>query len=154
MLRPTKKLALVIEAIVDIALRSEKGLVQSQHVSDRMGLPKRYLEDVIQQLVRAGVLKGVRGPHGGYRLADERRNITVGRLIAVVEGLEEDDGGVPTSSSPLGENLIGPFWVELEGELMGILNSITVDDLCRRAKSIDGAAFSQRPRRIPAEAVA
>ncbi|MCB1971743.1 MAG: Rrf2 family transcriptional regulator [Geminicoccaceae bacterium] len=152
MLRPSKKLALVIEAVVDIALRSSDRLVQSQHVSERMGLPKRYLEDVIQQLVRAGILKGVRGPHGGYRLADDRRNITVGRVVAVVEGLEVEELDVAVSQSPLGANLIGPFWMEMKAELMDILESITIEDLCRRAEAMESKEH-KRPERV-IEAVA
>ena len=56
------------------------------------GLPRRYLEQVLQQLVRAGILKGVRGPRGGYRLARERRRVSVGEVVRVVQGLEEPVG--------------------------------------------------------------
>ena len=77
--------------------------MQSQDIARRLGLPRRYLEQVLQQLVRAGVLKGVRGPRGGYRLARERRRVTVGEIVRVVQGLEEpvgEDG--PVSDSALG----------------------------------------------------
>ncbi|MEZ5825627.1 MAG: hypothetical protein R3C97_13080 [Geminicoccaceae bacterium] len=79
------------------------------------------------------MLQGVRGPHGGYRLADERRNITVGWIIAVVEGLEEDDSGVPTSTASW-RKPHRPALGRTRGELMGIL-TITVEDLCQRAQA-------------------
>ena len=72
MLRPSKKLALALEAVVDVAYHGGAEPVQSQDIARRLVLPRRYLEQVLQQLVRAGVLKGVRGPKGGYRLARER----------------------------------------------------------------------------------
>ena len=79
MLKPSKKLALALEAVVDVAYHGGAEPVQSQDIARRLGLPRRYLEQVLQQLVRAGVLKGVRGPRGGYRLARERRRVTRGR---------------------------------------------------------------------------
>ena len=76
MLRLTKKLLFAIEAVLDIAYNAGTLPVQSGEITRRQGIPRRYLEQVLQQLVRAGVLQGVRGPRGGYRLARERRRIT------------------------------------------------------------------------------
>jgi Rrf2 family protein len=69
MLRPSKKLVLALEAVTDIAYHGGPEPVQSQDIARRLMLPRRYLEQVMQQLVRAGILRGVRGPRGGYRLA-------------------------------------------------------------------------------------
>ena len=77
--------------------------MQSSEITRRQGIPRRYLEQVLQQLVRAGVLSGVRGPRGGYRLARERRRISVGEIVRVVRALEsgEDpiEGDRPAPSS-------------------------------------------------------
>jgi Rrf2 family transcriptional regulator, iron-sulfur cluster assembly transcription factor len=136
MLRPSKKLALALEAVVDVAYHGGAEPVQSQDIARRLGLPRRYLEQVLQQLVRAGVLKGVRGPRGGYRLARERRRVSVGEIVRVVQGLEEpvgEDG--PVSDSALGTRVIGPFWEELEQDLMARLDAVSIEDLCREAES-------------------
>ena len=135
MLRPSKKLALALEAVVDIAFHGGSEPVQSQDIARRLGLPRRYLEQVMQQLVRAGVLKGVRGPRGGYRLARERRRISVGEVVRVVQGLEEpvgDDG--PLSESALGTRVIGPFWEQIEADLMDRLDGVSIEDLCREGE--------------------
>jgi Rrf2 family iron-sulfur cluster assembly transcriptional regulator len=78
MVRLTKKLLFAIEAVLDIAYNAGDLPVQSGEITRRQGIPRRYLEQVLQQLVRASVLAGVRGPRGGYRLARERRRITLG----------------------------------------------------------------------------
>lgn len=52
-----------------------------------MGLSERYLEKVMQELVRAGILKGVRGPRGGYLLARDAADITVGEIVRAAERL-------------------------------------------------------------------
>lgn len=145
MLRPSKKLALALEAVVDVAYHGGAEPVQSQDIARRLGLPRRYLEQVLQQLVRAGVLKGVRGPKGGYRLARERRRVSVGEIVRVVHGMEEavgDEAG--PSESALGIQVIGPFWEEVESDLMVRLDAATVEDLCREA---EGQAVESEGRR-------
>src|SRR4051794_41954057 len=93
MLKPSKKLALALEAVVDVAYHGGAEPVQSQDIARRLGLPRRYLEQVLQQLVRAAVLKGVRGPRGGYRLARGRRRASGGEIVGGGEGREEPGGG-------------------------------------------------------------
>ena len=65
MLRLSKKLMFAIEAVLDIAYNAGAQPVQSREINSRQGIPRRYLEPVLQQLVRAGILEGVRGPRGG-----------------------------------------------------------------------------------------
>src|SRR4051812_50078221 len=93
MLKPSKKLALALEAVVDVAYHGGAEPVQSQDIARRLGLPRRYLEQVLQQLVRAGVLKGVRGPRGGYRLAPGRRRGGGGGIGGGGEGVGGAGGG-------------------------------------------------------------
>lgn len=91
MLRLSKKTLLALEAVVDVAYNARPDPVQSKEITKRQGIPQRYLEQVMQQLVREGVLKGVRGPRGGYRLARERRRITVGEIVRIVGAMEAAD---------------------------------------------------------------
>ena len=135
MLKPSKKLALALEAVVDIAYHGGSEPVQSHDIARRLGLPRRYLEQVMQQLVRAGILRGVRGPRGGYRLARERRRISVAEVVRVVQGLEEPEGADrPLSDSALGTKVIGPFWEGLETELITRLEAVSIEELCQRAE--------------------
>ena len=83
MLKLSRKTLLALEAVIDIAFNGRPEPVQAKEITARQGVPQRYLEQVMQQLVRAGVLKGVRGPRGGYRLAKERRRISVGEVVRV-----------------------------------------------------------------------
>ena len=65
MLKLSKKMLFAIEAVVDIAYNAAGEPVQSRDITARQGIPKRYLEQTLQQLVRADILVGVRGPRGG-----------------------------------------------------------------------------------------
>lgn len=134
--RPSKKLVLTLTAVTDIAYHGGSEPVQSQDIARRLDLPRRYLEQVMQQLVRAGILRGVRGPRGGYRLARERRRVSVGDVVRVVRGIdEESQHEEPGPSSELGTKVIGPFWAATEQDLMDRLDRVTIDDLCRRAET-------------------
>jgi len=135
MFRLSKKLLFAIEAVVDIAYNAGGTPVQSSEITRRQGIPRRYLEQVLQQLVRAGILSGVRGPRGGYRLARERRRITIGQIVRVIRTM--DNAGDPLedpSGSDLGRRIVRPLWQEVQEDMMRRLDEITIDDLCRQAQ--------------------
>jgi Rrf2 family iron-sulfur cluster assembly transcriptional regulator len=134
MLRPSKKMLYAIEAVLDIAYHAGGEPVQSREITRRQGIPKRYLEQTLQQLVRAGLLTGVRGPRGGYRLARERRRISVGEIVRVVRALEAgEERADEQPSSALGLQVIHPMWNALQDEIMHRLDGITIDELCLNA---------------------
>ncbi len=132
MIKPSKKVALAVEAVVDIAYHGTSEPVQSQDIGRRLNLPRRYLEQVMQQLVKAGILRGVRGPRGGYRLARERRRITVADIIHVVEAGEAEPAIL--SASDLGQRVMTPFWEENEQAMLARLGAVTIEDLCHTAE--------------------
>ena len=134
MLRLTKKMLFGIEAVLDIAYNAGNAPVQSGEITSRQGIPRRYLEQVLQQLVRAGILEGVRGPRGGYRLARERRRITVGEIARVVGSVEQGEDPLEgETGSELGRRVVRPLWAELQQELMRRLDTVTIEELCTRA---------------------
>jgi len=145
MFKLTKKMRFALEAVVDIAYNSRPEPVQSREITRRQGIPKRYLEQVMQQLVHANILKGVRGPRGGYTLARERRRISVGEIVTVVGEIENANGEEIETSSTLGAKVIGPLWDTVQDEMMTRLNSITVEDLCRSALEANVSPESARP---------
>ena len=135
MLRISRKTLLAIEAVVDIALHARPDPVQSREVTRRQGVPQRYLEQVMQQLVHHGILRGVRGPKGGYILARERRRISLGEIVRIVDGAERPGDDDAISKSPLSTEIVVPLWADLEGELLARLDSITVEKLCEEAQA-------------------
>ncbi len=133
MLRLPRKMMFAVEAVLDIAFHGSIRPVQSSEITSRQGIPRRYLEQVLQQLVRAGVLAGVRGPRGGYRLARERRRISVGEIVRVLGALDQGRDDEPDSGSDLGRLVVQPLWQQMEEECLSRLDAITIDDLCRQA---------------------
>lgn len=134
MIRLNKKLLFAIEAVLDIAYNGGLAPVRSSEITSRQGIPRRYLEPVLQELVRHNVLIGIRGPSGGYRLARERRRVSIGDIVRTVRGLETVEDPIDAGAgSALGHEVLRPLWLELQDETMRRLDALTLEDLCTRA---------------------
>ncbi len=133
--RLSKKTMFAIEAVLDIAMNAGDQPVRSGDITRRQNIPKRYLEQVLQHLVREGVLAGKRGPRGGYMLGRERRRISLGDIIRVVQQLEaETEPQDETVGSPLAHMVVWPTWNRLREEVMSRMDAITIEDMVRDAR--------------------
>jgi Rrf2 family protein len=121
---------LALAAVADIALHARPQPVAAKTLAGRLDLPPRHLETLLQALVRADILKGIRGPRGGYELARERRRISAAEVIRAVL-----NGEAPESKTESGfvDAVIGPL-IERAGQaFLGELELVTIDDICRQA---------------------
>lgn len=137
----SRRSMLGIAAVVDIAHHARPAPVAAKALAGRHALPPRHLETLLQALVRHGILKGVRGPRGGYELAKERRRITAGDIVrAAMTAAALDDE--PSPSSRLVDQVIGPAVTRASDAFLTELDRITVDDLVRDAegKGVFGGA--------------
>jgi Rrf2 family protein len=133
--RLSKKTIFAVEAVLDVAMNAGDLPVRSGDVTRRQNIPKRYLEQVLQHLVREGILAGKRGPRGGYVLGRERRRITLGDIVRVVRQLEaETEPQDETVGSPLAHMVVWPTWNRLRDEIMARMDAITIEDMVREAR--------------------
>ena len=136
MLRLSRKTMLALEAVLDVAYNARPQPVQSKDITARQGIPQRYLEQVMQQLVHYGILKGVRGPKGGYTLARERRRITVGDVVRIVDQLDAEADSEPVSKAELGDKVVAPLWADTRDAILTRLDKVSMEDLCNRARKL------------------
>jgi Rrf2 family transcriptional regulator, iron-sulfur cluster assembly transcription factor len=123
-----------IAAVVDIAVHGRGGPVAAKLLAARHNLPPRHLETLLQALVRAGILKGVRGPRGGYELAKERRKVTAGDIVrAAMMAQAEDEIEHPEPQSRLVDQVISPAVRGAGTSFLRSLDAFSVEDLCRQA---------------------
>jgi len=124
---------LALAAVVDIAIHARPLPVAAKALAARLELPPRHIEALLQSLVHANILKGVRGPRGGYELARERRRITA---ASVLRAVSSENGGGEAQHCPLVKQLVAPI-VEAAGKaFLDELDTITIDDICRRAEDL------------------
>jgi len=130
----SRRSMLSIAAVVDIALHARPLPVAAKVLAERHSLPPRHLETVLQALVRHGILKGVRGPRGGYELARERRRISAGEVVRAAMTVTGEDGLPPMPDSRLVDDVVGPAVRSASEAFLAQLDAITIDDLCRSAE--------------------
>ena len=88
----SRKSLLAVAAVIDVAVHGQEHPVSAKALAARHSLPARHLEPVLQALVRMGILKGIRGPRGGYELARERKRITADEILRAA-GIESEISG-------------------------------------------------------------
>jgi Rrf2 family iron-sulfur cluster assembly transcriptional regulator len=131
----SRRSLLAIAAVVDIALHARPMPVAAKSLAARHNLPPRHLETVLQALVRHGILKGVRGPRGGYELARERRRVTAGDIVRAAMTVTGEDGLPPLPVSRLVDSVVEPAVKHASDIFLAELDRVTVDDLCRKAEA-------------------
>jgi Rrf2 family protein len=126
----SRKALLAIAAVTDVALHARGRLVSSRDLAARHDLPARHLEPVLQALVRAGILKGVRGPRGGYELARERKRISLEDILKAAHLLDGELHALP--GTEVMRQAVIPAIAQAEKIFAAALTRITIEDLARR----------------------
>ncbi len=130
-----RKGLLAIAAVIDVAIHANSRPVSAKALAARHRLPPRHLEPVLQALVRDGILKGIRGPHGGYALGRERNRITADDILrAAVTAEDAEDLALPDSL--LLNEVVRPALVETERTFSVALGRINIDDMVKRAETL------------------
>ena len=130
-----RKGLLAIAAVIDVAIHANSRPVSAKALAARHQLPPRHLEPVLQALVRDGILKGIRGPHGGYELGRERDRITADDILRAAVTADDADGLALPNSLLLNE-VVRPALVETERTFSTALGRINIDDMIKRAEML------------------
>ena len=131
----SRKGLLAIAAVIDVALHGRGRPVSAKTLAARHSLPARHLEPVLQALVRVGILKGIRGPRGGYELGRERRRITADEILRAA-GTIEDDADTALLGSALLTSVVIPAVGQAEHAFSIALSRINLEELVRRAEPL------------------
>jgi len=131
----SRKCVLAIAAVVDVAINSGARPVSAKTLAARHRLPPRHLEPVLQALVRDGILKGIRGPRGGYALGRERNRITADDILRAAITVEETEE-LLLPGSPLVNEVVRPALAETERTFSVALGRINIDDMVKRAETL------------------
>ncbi|MBV8790950.1 MAG: Rrf2 family transcriptional regulator [Pseudolabrys sp.] len=128
----SRKGILAIAAVIDVAIHSAKRPVSAKVLAARHKLPPRHLEPVLQALVRDGILRGIRGPHGGYELGRERGQISADQILRSAGRLEEADG--PSLASTAVIEVVRSALADAERALSAALSRINIEDIAATAE--------------------
>lgn len=121
-----------LRVMLDLADHHNGGYTAMKSVAERQELSLKYLERILPQLVKAGLIEGVQGKGGGYKLCREPKDYSVGEIIRLAEGEFAPvaclcSGMEPCKRSADCRTL--PMWAELNNRINDYLNSVTLQDL-------------------------
>lgn len=136
-----------LRVMADLAEHPVEGYIPLKEIAQRQEISEKYLEAIIKILVKAGMLSGVRGKGGGYRLTRSPEEYTVGAILRLTEEslapvacLEQD--APPCARADTCRTL--PMWRELDRVISDCLDSVTLADLTQR-----GGTRSALPQPAP-----
>ncbi|MBN2098377.1 MAG: RrF2 family transcriptional regulator [Dehalococcoidia bacterium] len=126
-----------VRALVDIALHSNGGPVLLKDIARRQEISPQYLEHLVAPLIRAGMLRSIRGAKGGIALAKPPEEIRLSRVIEVLEGSVApvecvDNAGLCARSEGC---VTRDVWSDIKAAIMEVLESLTLRDLVDRQRA-------------------
>ena len=132
-----------LRAMVDLALNTrdaEETVVSRSDIAERQEISADYAAQLFRQLGAAGLVRGVKGPGGGYQLTRQPAAISAGDVIRAVEGpvavvrCVEPDG--ESSCARAGHCVTHFLWRRLSDSVAEFLDSVTLQDLCIEARQL------------------
>lgn len=131
-----------VRALFDMAYHSGTLPAQIKDISRRQSISPRYLEQIFQDLKKAGLLLSRRGPQGGYTLARKPEEISVLQIVLAAEGdmnlvdcLEETPEGEKKCEKDC-QCVTQGIWKEATRRLHEYLDSVSLEDLCNEARAL------------------
>lgn len=131
-MRITTKGRYALRLMLDLALNSSGELVRIKEIAERQEISDKYLEQIISVLTKAGFVRSIRGPQGGYQLTKKPKDYTVGSILRLTEGslspvacLDDMDN----SCSRKEECATLMLWEKLDAAIKGVVDTVTLEDL-------------------------
>src|SRR3954464_5839181 len=123
-----------VRALFDIAFHNDGRPTQIKDISSRQAIPARVLEQIFQDLKRAGLVGAKRGPRGGYHLARPAYEIRLGDVVRALEGPIAITGRAEETSRPPadGKDVTDAVFRGLSRRIEGCFDDVTIADMCRR----------------------
>lgn len=128
----TTKGRYAVLALTELALAKDNSLVKITEIAVRQNISSTYLEQLLLSLKNSGLVVGVRGPNGGYKLSTSSENIMISDIVNIVEGRMEARGCVSKSGSCTGVSgrcMTHDLWDELSRHIELFLGQISLKDI-------------------------
>lgn len=121
---------------MDLAVHNDGKYQNVKQIAERQGISEKYLEQIIAVLNKAGFVTSVRGAQGGYRLADEPGNITVGMILRLTEGSLSPVACVNSMDEGECQRCVQcetiDVWKDLADAINQVVDSFTIEELANK----------------------
>ncbi len=137
---PNRKAEYALRALVDLAIHASPGtFVSTAAVARRTGAPAKFLEAILGELRRAGLVESRRGADGGHRLARSASTITAGEAWRAVSGPAAGATRRRAPASGAGR-AVHQLLSEIDHAVTTTVDAVAIDELARRSLEADGIA--------------
>ncbi len=137
-------------AMLDLAIHYDEGPVTLADISGNQAISLSYLEQLFVRLKKYGLVEGLRGPGGGYRLAHSPEDISIAQVItAIGEGIDVTQCGGSENCQDGERCLTHALWDKLGKEIQGFMNGITLAGFLKRDKVSAVVRRQQADHAIP-----
>lgn len=134
-----------LRAMVVLAERYDKGVIHIQEIADREHLPKKFLEQILRDLSRAGLVEGRRGARGGYRLIKPPSEVTMAAIVRTIDGPLAPLGCVSQLAHvecPERDRCgLREVMQEVRNAIARVLENVSLADICARSRASSGGAL-------------
>lgn len=128
-------------AVLELAAHYGSGEpVRIKTIADEHGIPARFLVQILLQLKGAGLVASTRGAAGGYQLIKSPNKISLGEVMAIIEGQEEALKTAVSDRSPTGK-VLQNAWQEIANKQQAMLRALTFDKLVERVFQQQGSMY-------------
>ena len=124
-----------LRVLIDLAEHPSSGSIPLKEIADRQEISEKYLESIVKDLVKAGVIEGTRGKGGGYRLNSSPDRINVYDVISLMEGTLAPVSCLEETKSPcsrMSDCRTISLWKGLDEAVRSYLSQYTIQDLMVR----------------------
>ncbi|MCG3175076.1 MAG: HTH-type transcriptional regulator IscR [Myxococcota bacterium] len=132
--RLSNKSRYALRAMFDLAYFCSGGPATVAGISQRQGIPARFLEQIFQDLKRAGIIRSKRGPQGGYTISRPVEKILLGDIIRAIEGpidfVRQDNGEAPVDENNDSVRVVIVLLKRVAARMNGLLDEFSLADLC------------------------
>jgi len=130
-MRLSRRARYALCGVFDLAFNGLGEPVRVAQIGERQGIPYRFLEQIFQDLRRADLVSGKRGPGGGYVLARPPEEITLRDVVEAVEGPIGQADAIDSEEWAASAHRPDFLWGDLSERMASVLGGILVSDLCR-----------------------
>ena len=123
-------------AVIELARRYGQGPVQCAEIAASQKIPEAYLDQLLSGLRRVGIVRSVRGPHGGHELARDPRQLTLGNVVTALEGPVVPHEFVHSPLSDPDACAVRNAWLEAAQASQDVLERTTIQELLEQQLTI------------------
>ena len=131
-----------IMATMELARHDRSTPLQAKTIAARQGIPSRFIEQILQGLKQAGIVRSLRGAQGGYTLAQDPNQITLAELVNSMNGAEAtpsiaNGSAGPTKNRRASHTILSSIWAQVQEAEQAVLRVISLQSLVEQHQKLE-----------------